>query len=166
MKHLNSISLQFALLIVGATQCPGQASPFVDPVELPELQIWGRKDLFREQDSPTSDGGDYLSRLSGLSGSRMGGHGTDVIIRGQQQDRNNVLLDGCAIQGGCPNRMDPPTSYAPVEFYDTVRVIKGPQALRYGPGGTGGPWHPVCRSSYDQTAQPTRLRLDLRAETA
>jgi iron complex outermembrane receptor protein len=161
MKHFNAIPLQFALLLVGATQCHGQVSPFVDPVELPELQIWGRKDLFREQDSPTSDGGDYLSRLSGLSGSRMGGHGTDVIIRGQQQDRNNVLLDGCAIQGGCPNRMDPPTSYAPVEFYDTVRVIKGPQTLRYGPGGTGG--IVLFERSIRRFAADERARLSLDA---
>ena len=63
MKHLNSISLPLALLMIGATQCPGQVSPLVDPVELPELQIWGRKDIFREQDSPTAGGGDYLSRL-------------------------------------------------------------------------------------------------------
>jgi iron complex outermembrane receptor protein len=138
MTRLKPFSLTLTLLLAAVVQCPGQVPPSVDPVELPELQIWGRKDLFREQDSPTADGGDYLSRISGISGSRMGGHGTDVIIRGQQQDRNNVLLDGCAIQGGCPNRMDPPTSYAPVEFYDTVRVIKGPQTLRYGPGGTGG----------------------------
>jgi len=161
MKHPNQFSLPLALLLAAAPQCPGQVSPSIDPVELPELQIWGRKDIFREQDSPTADGGDYLSRLSGVSGSRMGGHGTDVIIRGQQQDRNNVLLDGCAIQGGCPNRMDPPTSYAPVEFYDTVRVIKGPQTLRYGPGGTGG--IVLFERSVRRFASSERARLSLDA---
>lgn len=126
------------LTIVATTTIEAQIITDLDPVELPELEIFGRKEIFRQQDIPTSDGGEYLSRLSGISGSRMGGHGTDPIIRGQGQDRTTVLLDGTGIHGGCPNRMDPPTSYAPVEFYDSVRVLKGPQTLIYGPGGTGG----------------------------
>ena len=138
MKRLALLSLCLTLSLPVPSLLRGQVLPSSDPVALPELEIWGRQDIFRQQDTPTADGGDYLSRLSGLSGSRMGGHGTDVIIRGQQHDRNTVLLDGCTIHGGCPNRMDPATSYAPVEFYDSVRVLKGPQTLVYGPGGTGG----------------------------
>jgi iron complex outermembrane recepter protein len=85
-----------------------------------------------------ADAGDFLRRLPGVSGTRMGGHGIDPIIRGQSQNQLNILLDGAYVHGGCPNRMDPPTSYSPVETYDTVKVIKGSQTVRYGGGGSGG----------------------------
>jgi len=91
------------------------------------------------QVSPTSaDGGEFLRQINGVSGSRFGGRGIDPIIRGQAQTRLNVLLDGAYIHGGCPNRMDPPTSWAALETYEEVVVIKGVQTLVYGGGGSGG----------------------------
>ena len=91
------------------------------------------------QVSPTSsDGGDFLRQINGVSGSRFGGRGIEPIIRGQAQTRLNVLLDGAYLHGGCPNRMDPPTSWAALETYEEVIVIKGVQTLVYGGGGSGG----------------------------
>ena len=84
------------------------------------------------------DGGDFLRNVTGISGTRMGGHGIDPIIRGQNQTRLNILLDGAYVHGGCPNRMDPPTAYAPVETYDQVTVMRGLQSVMYGSGGSGG----------------------------
>ncbi|MEW8029515.1 MAG: TonB-dependent copper receptor [Candidatus Thiodiazotropha sp.] len=85
-----------------------------------------------------ADGGDFLRDINGVSGIRMGGHGIDPIIRGQSQNRLNILLDGAYIHGGCPNRMDPPTAYSSLESYDSVTVIKGSQTVIYGGGGSGG----------------------------
>ncbi len=82
--------------------------------------------------------GDFIRNLNGVSGSRMGGHGIDPSIRGQDQTQLNVLLDGAYVHGGCPNRMDPPTSYAPLASYDKVTLIRGVQTLAYGGGGSGG----------------------------
>jgi len=84
------------------------------------------------------DGGDWLLTLPGVTGVRMGSHGADPVIRGQSQTQLNVLLGGAFVQGGCPNRMDPPSSYASPEIYDRVTVIKGVQTLIYGAGGPGG----------------------------
>ena len=84
------------------------------------------------------DAGDLLRDIPGVSGTRMGGHGIDPVIRGQSQTQINILLDGAYVHGGCPNRMDPPTAYSPVETYDNVTVIKGSQTVRYGSGGSGG----------------------------
>lgn len=81
---------------------------------------------------------DALRILPGVSGSRMGGHGTDLVIRGQGKTSINVLLDGAYVHGGCPNRMDPPLAYAPSESYDKITVIKGSQTVIYGSGGSGG----------------------------
>ncbi|MEJ2611570.1 MAG: TonB-dependent copper receptor [Candidatus Thiodiazotropha sp.] len=86
----------------------------------------------------TSDAADFLRNINGVSGTRMGGHGIDPIIRGQSQTRLNVLMDGAYIHGGCPNRMDPPTAYSAMESYDSVTVIKGSQTVLYGGGGSGG----------------------------
>ncbi|OZA73570.1 MAG: hypothetical protein B7X74_04145, partial [Thiotrichales bacterium 39-47-5] len=59
-------------------------------------------------------------------------------IRGQSQTQLNVILDDAYLHGGCPNRMDPPTSFANIESYDSVRIIQGVETLQYGTGGTGG----------------------------
>lgn len=88
--------------------------------------------------SPVRESADALRDLLGVSGSRMGGHGTDLAIRGLSQTRLNILLDGAYVHGGCPNRMDPPTSYAAPGSYEAITVIRGAQTLEYGGGGPGG----------------------------
>jgi iron complex outermembrane receptor protein len=85
-----------------------------------------------------ADGGDFLKQLNGVSGSRFGGRGIEPIIRGQSQTQLNVLLDGAYLHGGCPNRMDPPASYAALETYEKVTIEKGVQTLQHGSGGSGG----------------------------
>lgn len=85
-----------------------------------------------------ADGGDFLKQLNGVSASRFGGRGLEPIIRGQSQTQLNVLLDGAYVHGGCPNRMDPPASWAALETYEKVTVEKGVQTLQHGSGGSGG----------------------------
>lgn len=80
---------------------------------------------------------DALRDIAGVSGSRMGGHGTDPSIRGLSQNRINVLLDGAFVYGACPNRMDPPTAYASAQTYDRITVVRGVATLEF-PGGPGG----------------------------
>lgn len=85
-----------------------------------------------------ADSGEWLRSLLGVSGKRLGGHGIDPVVRGQGENRVNILLDGAYVHGGCPNRMDPPTAYAPLSSYDRVTLYKGSQTVRYGGGGSGG----------------------------
>ncbi|MDR4504856.1 MAG: TonB-dependent copper receptor [Candidatus Scalindua sp.] len=87
---------------------------------------------------PVADGGDLLTTIPGISSARMGGHGVDPVIRGQSQNRLNILLDGAYVHGGCPNRMDPPSSYGSSETFDEVEVTKGSQTVQHGGGGSGG----------------------------
>lgn len=93
---------------------------------------------YNRSKATSADGGDFLRQINGVSGSRFGGRGIEPIIRGQSQTRLNVLLDGAYIHGGCPNRMDPPSSWAALETYEKVTVLKGVQTLVYGGGGSGG----------------------------
>lgn len=104
-------------------------------LENPADQTWLTEEL---ELAPLSDGGELLRDLPGVNGRRMGGRGIDPIIRGQSQNRLNILLDGAYVFGGCPNRMDPPASYASLNGYDSLTVIKGSQTVVYGGGGPGG----------------------------
>ncbi len=91
-----------------------------------------------ESRAPAADGADLLRSVNGLSAGRMGGRGLEPVIRGQSQGRLNVLVDGAYIFGACPNRMDPPSSFAATEAWDRITVLKGVQTLLWGGGGTGG----------------------------
>ncbi len=86
----------------------------------------------------SADGGEFLRQIPGVSMSRFGGRGLEPIVRGQSQTRLNILLDNAYVHGGCPNRMDPPASWAALETYEKVTLLKGVQSLIYGAGGSGG----------------------------
>ncbi|MBF6058252.1 MULTISPECIES: TonB-dependent receptor domain-containing protein [Thiomicrorhabdus] len=88
--------------------------------------------------SSNSETGSAMRQMEGVDASRMGGHGVDLFIRGQKTSQLNVLLDGAKIEGGCPNRMDPPTAYTEISSYDQITVIRGVQTVTEGSGGTGG----------------------------
>ncbi|MDR5899621.1 TonB-dependent receptor [Halomonas vilamensis] len=88
--------------------------------------------------APAADAAEWLRRLNGVEAIRMGGHGLDPVIRGQQGNALNVLIDGGYVFGGCPNRMDPPTAYAPLQSFDRVIVSRGVTTLQHGAGGSGG----------------------------
>ncbi|TNE76601.1 MAG: TonB-dependent receptor [Gammaproteobacteria bacterium] len=63
----------------------------------------------------------------------MGGRGLDPIVRGQGQERVDVLLDGIRVEGACPNRMDPPTSRLSAALAPLVQVRTTNRTLRWGP---------------------------------
>ncbi|TNF95155.1 MAG: TonB-dependent copper receptor [Gammaproteobacteria bacterium] len=100
--------------------------------------LGGNRVIPEEGRGVASDGGELLRQVPGVSGSRLGGKGIDPAIRGMSQNRINILIDGAFVFGGCPNRMDPPASFANIEAYDQVTVLKGMQTLQHGAGGPGG----------------------------
>lgn len=90
------------------------------------------------QPVPAHDGADYLKTIPGFSVIRKGGTDGDPVFRGMAGSRLNVLIDGQYILGGCGGRMDPPTAYVFPEIYDKIRILKGPQTVKYGGGNIGG----------------------------
>lgn len=135
-------------LLLGAALCAFAPLPTfaADPVKLPEvlaeenIETPQRIILNVEEDStfPAADGGEYLQSVPGVSGSRMGSHGVDPFIRGQKQTQLNIVDDGVFVQGGCPNRMDPPASFLSIEGNDELIVEKGYTSVQHGSGGSGG----------------------------
>ena len=88
--------------------------------------------------APAADGGELLQSIPGVNAGRMGGHGLEVIIRGQQQNQLNIIDAGSFTYGACPNRMDPPASTAAFARADRVVVERGYHTVTNGPGGSGG----------------------------
>ncbi len=84
------------------------------------------------------DSGEILSALPGISTSRMGGHALEPVIRGQQQNQINVSNNGVYSFGGCPNRMDPPSSLADLGVASSIIVERGYSSVTHGPGGAAG----------------------------
>ncbi len=80
-----------------------------------------------------SDVGEYLRTLPNIAGIRKGGCNIDPVIRGFKYSQLLVVIDdGMTIEGGCPNRMDPAVSHIEPEDIESLEVIKGPYAMRYG----------------------------------
>ncbi len=77
---------------------------------------------------------DYLRSSKNINGIRKGGTQLDPVVRGFRFSQLNVQLNqGQKIEGGCPNRMDPATAHVEIEDVESIEVLKGPYALRFGP---------------------------------
>jgi iron complex outermembrane receptor protein len=72
------------------------------------------------------DAGEALALLPGLEKVRKGGIANDVSLRGQKGDSLAVRIDGHALHGACPNRMDPPAFH--IDFAEIERIVvhRGP----------------------------------------
>ncbi len=79
-----------------------------------------------------TDLGAALREVANVSAIKKGASGVDPVVRGFKFDQLNILINGAAIEGGCPNRMDPPTSHFDVQDVVDIKVFKGPFALQYG----------------------------------
>ncbi len=88
--------------------------------------------------SPVHDAGALLRSVNGMDAARRGGRGFEPVIRGQSQNQINVISNGAYNFGGCPSRMDPPSTYVGFDNFDKVTVIKGNRSVIYGSGGSGG----------------------------
>jgi len=136
-------------LLLSAAACavlPYSVAMAADPVTLPEVISEAQAEIPQkvilvfedEKTLPVADNGELLKNLPGVSGSRIGGHGIEPFIRGQKQAQINLVDDGVYVLSGCPNRMDPPSSYLQLEGNDKLIVEKGYASVSHGPGGCGG----------------------------
>ena len=127
-----------AMLLTAVTAEAETLSPIIVEDEVIINPAIGEPGDYARTTGTPADGGQFLRQVNGVNMSRFGGRGLEPIIRGQSQTQLNILLDGAYVHGGCPNRMDPPASWAALETYEKVEVIRGVQTLQYGGGGSGG----------------------------
>jgi iron complex outermembrane receptor protein len=137
-----TISLILVSIALGAEDEPptpvihGSVEVTADAIPVPGATLLDTESV--RGTTPLGDGSEVLRDVAGATLGRMGGHGLEPFIRGLSQGDLTVLLDGATVHGGCPNRMDPATSFGTLETTDQVVVIRGVQTLRHGgaPGGT------------------------------
>ncbi len=137
-RHPRKRWLPLLLAALAGSTIADELAPIVVEQTLPTNPNVAGPDAYYRTRAVNADGGNFLRQINGVSASRFGGRGLEPIVRGQSQTRLNVLLDGGYVHGGCPNRMDPPASWAALETYERVTVLKGVQSLIYGGGGSGG----------------------------
>lgn len=82
--------------------------------------------------------GNFLRNEPNVGGVRKGALGIDPVVRGFKYSQLNVQLNGgTKIEGGCPNRMDPATAHVDLNDIQSITILKGPYALKFGPNFGG-----------------------------
>ncbi|WP_239990196.1 FepA family TonB-dependent siderophore receptor [Corticimicrobacter populi] len=104
-----------------------------------------------ENTPPANDLADIIRRqpgvnLTGTSGSGIRGNNRQIDIRGMGPENTLILIDGVPVRsrnavrygwgGDRDSRGD--TNWVPVEMVESVEVLRGPAAARYGSGAMGG----------------------------
>lgn len=79
-----------------------------------------------------------LLDISGFNMVRKGGGGSEVSYRSGLSGRLPIYTDGSEIHGGCGGRMDTAITYIAPQNYRSIKIIKGPQDVRYGALVNGG----------------------------
>jgi iron complex outermembrane recepter protein len=95
------------------------------------------------RDSLARDAGEALAGLAGVAKLRKGGLANDVVVRGMKGENLAVRVDGQALHGACPNRMDPPAFHVDFAEVERIEVRKGP--FDVATGGVGGSVEVVTR---------------------
>lgn len=157
MLFKRSLAARRALLLAGTASAvlvsalhvsPARAAEDeTTPVRIPELIVNAPREDEGSSERvivgdvsgpPARDAGELISRIPGVSAGRLGGHGSDISIRGMSEDRIAVISDGAYVFGGCPNRMDPPASSMMPMSGDSIAVRRGYQSVLDGPPAPAG----------------------------
>ncbi len=113
--------------------------------ETPELGMLLISDQLSHKNP--ADVGAFFRNVIGAGSIKKGAAAQDPVIRGFKYNQLNVMFDGgLCVTGGCPSRMDPPTSHVQAEDIDRIEIIKGPFSSRY-PQTMGGIVNMVTHNS-------------------
>ena len=110
----------------GAVTLALELDLFVERIEVRETaghDALGSREI---RESFARDAGEALALLPGIDRVRKGGIANDVVLRGQKGDNLALRIDGHALHGACPNRMDPPAFH--IDFAEIERIVvhRGP----------------------------------------
>lgn len=97
----------------------------------------------------------FLASIDGLAATKRGAFGWEPAIRGQSDQRMNLVIDGMQIFKACVDKMDPITSYVEANNLSRLHIDKS---------GTGVAQHGTGSSTVNlitQKAAATPLSLDI-----
>ncbi|MBR0551093.1 TonB-dependent receptor [Stakelama marina] len=113
------------------------ASDALPPATPPGARRITRDDLDR-QDMGSSDTADILARLPGVSAFGAGGVSSLPVVRGLDNGRVGILIDGIKVDDACPNNMNPPLSYTDPQTVSAITVVTGVSPVSLGGDTIGG----------------------------
>ncbi len=80
----------------------------------------------------SADLAEALSRQSSsITMIRGSGVANDIILRGQNKDNINILIDESKVYGGCSNRMDPTITHINADNIENVKIVEGPYDVEH-----------------------------------
>lgn len=94
-------------------------------------------DLARDRPAG-SDTAEALTRVPGVSAFGAGGFSSLPVIRGLDNRRIAITVDGVTIDEVCPNNMNPPLSYTDPATVRSVQILTGVTPVRMGGDAIGG----------------------------
>ncbi len=79
-----------------------------------------------------------IEELAGVTAVRRAATAPEPVIRGLGWERVATEVDGAAMYGACPGRMDPPAASLPAFAVESVEVVRGLPSVTLGPTAPGG----------------------------
>jgi len=108
---------------------PGLAATARDRIDRPALDQLGAQ---------SSDTGRIVTRVAGVGAYGAGGLSSLPTIRGLDNQRISILVDGVPIDIACPNNMNPPLSYTDPQTIAAIDVVTGVSPVSHGGDTIGG----------------------------
>lgn len=142
-------ALRRALLIGGALFLPATPALAQDAAVLPPVVVDSntlsengavvidRASLTRTHGA-ASDTAATLESLPGVSAYNAGGVSSLPVVRGLDNQRLSILVDGVRIDDVCPNNMNPPLSYTDPQTVESISVLTGVTPVSMGGDTIGG----------------------------
>ncbi|MDZ7719929.1 MAG: TonB-dependent receptor, partial [Balneolaceae bacterium] len=98
---------------------------------------------------------EFLENVDGVSMTRRGAFGWEPVIRGQSDQRMNLVIDGMQVFKACVDKMDPITSYVEMNNLSRLKIDKSGAGVAE--NGTGN----STVNLITQKAGSERLTMDL-----
>jgi iron complex outermembrane receptor protein len=147
-RHLRLLCLAGTMLSCGmATPAIAQTATALPDVDVhsdeavpgaPANAVTVTKQDLERHEAQSSDLADILTRLPGVSAYGAGGFSSLPSIRGLDNQRVGILVDGVPIDYACPNNMNPPLSYTDPQTVGSVSVVTGVSPVSLGGDTIGG----------------------------
>lgn len=67
---------------------------------------------------------EFLDNIDGISATKRGAFGWEPVVRGQSDQRMNLMIDGMQVFKACVDKMDPITSYVETNNLEKLRIDK------------------------------------------
>ncbi len=72
----------------------------------------------------TSEMAEFLDNIDGISTNKRGAFGWEPVVRGQSDQRMNLVIDGMQVFKACVDKMDPITSYVETDNLSKLEIDK------------------------------------------